>query len=105
MGKAIMKVSRSEQARFHEEYCCGGCWNPLGVSFSNDLAEDECLIDCGTDDCNLPGLVSAKYVEKRLSQSQQEAYEVKEVLRQSEEFGWLKPVKRSASQSLSELGF
>ena len=67
------------------------------------MEKDEYIVDCGTENCNTPGLVSAKYVEKRLSASLSEAIEAKKVLQGA--LSWMKQDKYSVGENLAALGF
>lgn len=99
----IMEIPRESVKSIQEGYRCSSCWNPVIIRFSKELEGDDVIVDCETEDCNTPGLVSAKYVDRRLSTNLSEANEAKNVLQGAA--SWLKPRKASARQNLSELGF
>ena len=92
---------RNQASIIQNGYCCAGCWNR--VICGHDPQGD--FMDCETDDCNLPGLVTNRYVEKRLQESEGEYRIAQDVLGQSLE--WMKRMTGSHSieENMRKLGF
>lgn len=96
-----LTIERSHAVTIQRDYRCAGCWNPVAVGFDKDGD----WIRCDTEGCNLPGLVSAKWVEKQIVQSEAEAITARKILQDS--FAWMKVIveKHSIKQNLHDLGF
>jgi len=95
-------IERSQTKIIQQSYHCAGCWNPVIVGF--DKAGD--FIECETEDCPLPGLVSARWVDKQLSENIAEAASARKVLKDSIE--WLNvgvANKLTNEQIMHQLGF
>lgn len=105
MAEKVMEIPRSQLRHIQDGYCCAGCWNPVSVRFTSDMTGEECIVNCGTPDCNLPGFVTARYVERRLAIDHSEALEARMVLSKSAECGWLVTGKKTVPEYLTELGF
>ena len=74
----IHPFERSHAKTIQTDYRCAGCWEPVIVGF--DKQGD--FIQCDTDGCNLPGLVSAHWVEKQITQSEADAKTARKVLQE-----------------------
>src|SRR3989304_7358166 len=99
--KKYIEVERSHARTIQEGYRCAACWNPLIVSFDKGGT----FIECVTEDCRLPGLVSAHWVDRQMSQNLAEAATARKVLKDSIE--WLNTgleKKLSKEQNLKLLG-
>ena len=103
MAKIYKHFERNEAGIIQDGYCCAGCWNRIICGHD----QDGDFMDCGTADCNQPGLVSAKWVERRLQQSEIEWIDTKQVLAQAVE--WMNFMNKqnghSQETNLKELGF
>ena len=99
--KKYINLERSHAVTIQKDYRCAGCWEPVIVGF--DKQGD--FIQCDTEDCNLPGLVSAHWVEQQVAQSEADAKTARKVLQDS--FEWMREInkKLTREQALSELGF
>lgn len=99
--KQYVTFQRNEAKIIQDGYRCAGCWNRLVCG--HDKGGD--FMDCGTDDCNLPGLVSERWVERQLQEGEARAKEAREVLSQS--FEWMKVIteNHSIKENLKALGF
>lgn len=100
---SVMHIPSAYVDKTQKSYCCASCWNHVRLLWEKGMEVDEYIVDCGTEGCNTPGLVSAKYVDRRLSMSLSEAIEAKKVLQDA--LGWMKQEKYSIAQALSSLGF
>jgi len=100
---SVMHIPSAYVDKTQKSYCCASCWNPVRLLWEKGMEQDEYIVDCATEGCNTPGLVSAKYVEKRLSTSMSEAKEAKKVLQGA--LGWMKQDKYSVAENLAALGF
>jgi hypothetical protein len=97
-----VNIERSHAVTIQREYRCAGCWNPVMVGFDKDGD----WLRCDTDGCNLPGLVSAKWVERQISENEAEANTARKILQDS--VAWLRVAtkdKLTAEQIMSQLGF
>ncbi len=103
MARVYQTFHRNEASIIQDSYCCAGCWNRILCGHD----QDGDFMDCGTDDCNLPGLVSAKWVKYRMQQSAVEWIETKQVL--SESLEWRNFINKQSGltvrENLKELGF
>ena len=102
MLKKYITIERSHSTTLQRDYRCAGCWNPLAVGF--DARGD--WISCDTPGCSLPGVVSAKWVEGQLSESQARAESARQVLKDA--FPWIAALTKSklpTEKIISQLGF
>lgn len=100
--KKYVQIARSHAVTIQRHYRCAGCWNPLIVGF--DKQGD--YLECATEDCSIPGLVSAKWVETQLAQQEAEAVTMRKILQES--FEWLRieiKDKRTREKAIAQLGF
>lgn len=99
--RKYLVFERNQATIIQDRYSCAGCWNR--VICGHDKNGD--FMDCETEDCNLPGLVSSRYVEKRLQEGEAEYRTAQEVLGNSIE--WMKRMTGNLSigENLRQLGF
>lgn len=99
--RKYVQIDRSHAVTIQRDYRCAGCWEILKVGF--DKQGD--YLECETEGCDIPGLVSAKWVEKQIIKSEAEAVTARKVLQDS--FEWLRVVNKrlTRERALRDLGF
>lgn len=99
--KKYLHIERGHAKVIQNSYRCAGCWEHVTVGFDKDGD----WLECETEGCNLPGLVSDRWVERQILNSEAEAITARKILQDS--FEWLRVVnkKLTRAQALSELGF
>jgi hypothetical protein len=82
------------------KYLCSACYGELTVRYNPKSRTS--AVTCQTKDCNCPGFVTRRFVEKAKAKNAGEAAEARCVLSQA--VPWMKNTK-TADQLLAELGF
>ena len=101
-GRRYVVLESNQAIVIQNRYSCSECWNPVRVCHDRDGD----YIECGTDGCTCRGLITTRFVDKMILESEMKARIAREVLQ--ERYTWLKLPKREripTGKLMEELGF
>jgi hypothetical protein len=99
--KKYVVLERNQAGIIQDKYSCSECWNPIRVG--HDKEGD--YLDCGTEGCSCKGLVTTRFVDKMILDSQSKHMTAKFVLKDLYPELFPKKEKRTTGKMLEELGF